>query len=244
MRRRTKTRSLGQHFLADSKVLGRIVDAANIDEGEVVCEAGTGNGVLTRELCRRSKTVMSYEVDGELFARAKALGFPNLRLFNADLFKVRDIKFDVFCSNLPYSRSRDAMQWLATKKFRRAIIMVQQEFADKLCARPGEENYRAISAICSHCFTVERLFLVSRDAFSPPPRVESQVIRLSHINTMTGDTVKKVNKLFSQRNKKASSVAARMGVTADYGESRVSQLAPGDIVQLAKSGRDSLVRAS
>jgi 16S rRNA (adenine1518-N6/adenine1519-N6)-dimethyltransferase len=218
-------------------VLGRIVDAANIGGGEVVCEAGTGNGILTRELCRRAQLVVSYEVDKELFAKAQALDLPNLRLFNADVFRAHEIEFDVFCSNLPYSRSRDAMQWLATKRFDRAIVMVQQEFADKLGARQGNENYRAISAICSHCFKVERLFAVGRDSFDPPPRVESQVIRLLPVNTISADTVKKVNRLFSQRNKKASSVAAKVGVAADYGKRRLDQLAPAEIVRLAESSR-------
>ena len=101
MPRHTKTQALGQHFLVDQKILGRIVDAANICRDEVVCEAGTGTGVLTRELCKHAGQVVSYEVDKNLFQKAQSLQFPNLHLVNADLFRAREIEFDVFCSNLP-----------------------------------------------------------------------------------------------------------------------------------------------
>lgn len=235
MPRRTKTQALGQHFLADRHVLGRIIEAARINKDEVVCEAGTGRAVLTQELCRRAKLVLSYEVDLRLFQQAQSLGFSNLQLVNADLFKISDIKFDVFCSNLPYSKSRDAMQWLATKKFDRAIVMVQQEFADKLVALPGDENYRAISAICSHCFRIERLFAVGKEAFDPPPNVESLVVGLTPASIVTSGFIRNVNRLFSQRNKKASSVAARMGIEIDSGSKRIDQLTPDQIAILAGS---------
>ena len=229
---RAKTRALGQHFLADRHVLGRIIAASALGKDETVCEAGTGNGILTEELCRQALRVLSYEVDRGLYEKAKSLPPANLQLVNADLFKVRDIEFDVFVSNLPYSRSRDAMQWLATRRFRRAIVMVQREFADKMAAGPGDKNYRAISAMCSHCFKIERLFAVGKDAFNPPPKVESEVLRLVPVNAIAESTVKKVNILFSQRNKKATKVAAKMGVRADFGDRRVDQLEPKEILRI------------
>lgn len=235
MPRHTKTQALGQHFLADQKILGRIIEAAYIGKDEVVCEAGTGTGVLTRELCKHAGQVISYEVDKSLFQKTQSFQFPNLKLVNADLFRVRENEFDVFCSNLPYSKSRDALQWLATRKFRRAIIMVQQEFADKLAAGPGDENYRAISAICSHCFATERLFAVGPEAFDPPPKVDSVLLRLTPIRTVTRDIIKNINWLFSQRNKKASSVAAKIGASIDFGSLRIDQLAPDQLATLAGS---------
>ena len=230
---RAKTRALGQHFLADRHVLGRIIFASALGKDETACEAGAGNGVLTEELCKRAGRVISYEVDRGLYENARSLDFENLQLVNADLFKVNDSEFDVFVSNLPYSRSRDAMQWLATMRFQRAIVMVQREFADKISARPGDENYRAISAICSYCFKIERLFAVGKDAFNPPPKVESEVLRLVPVHMITPEAVKKVNGLFSQRNKKATKVAARMGVQVDFGDRRVDQLEPEEIMRMA-----------
>ncbi|AIC17122.1 ribosomal RNA small subunit methyltransferase A [Nitrososphaera viennensis] len=234
MPRRTKTQALGQHFLADRRVLARIVDASAIGKGETVCEAGTGSGILTEELCRHAKKVVSYEVDRELYIHAKAkLASSNLEFVNADLFKRDEQLFDVFVSNLPYSKSRDAFEWLAARKFDRAIVMVQKEFAEKLLAKPGDSNYRAISAIASYCFHLEKLFDVGKECFNPPPLVESTVIRATLKHSITRETVKNINRLFSQRNKRASTVAAKLGIQMDFGDRRVDQLVPAQIIALA-----------
>lgn len=235
--RLTKTRALGQHFLADRTVLARIIDAAAIKSDEVVCEAGTGNGILTKELCKTAEKVISFEVDRALFRKMQeTLVFPNLEIKNMDLFKINSLEFDVFVSNLPYSRSRDAFQWLATKDFKRAVVMLQKEFVDKIMAAPGDRNYRAITVVSSHCFRIERLFNVDRNSFEPPPSVDSEVIRLYPVHRISTDMIRKVNLLFSQRNKKASSMAAKYGANnTEFGERRIDQLAPDEIISLLKS---------
>jgi 16S rRNA (adenine1518-N6/adenine1519-N6)-dimethyltransferase len=154
--------------------------------------------------------------------------FKNLELVNADLFKTKDPHFfDVFISNLPYSRSRDAIEWLSTQEFDRAILMVQEEFADKLAARPGSKNYRAISALAAHCFAIEKLFKVRRESFEPQPKVESSITR---------EGIRNINLLFSRRNKKASSVAAEIGIIIDanYGSKKIDELEPRHLVQIAE----------
>lgn len=229
---RTRTQRLGQHFLVDSLVLEKIVRACALGKNETVCEAGTGVGVLTKQLCERAGKVISYEVDRRLFTQPRLIGIANLELVNKNLFKDRDIEFDVFVSNLPYSESRGAFEWLATRKFDRAIVMVQKEFAEKLRARPGEKNYRAITAVASYCFAIEQLFDVDAEAFEPRPKVRSTVLHIRPVRQISVQQVKKVNLLFSKRNKKASTVAARMGVNADFGERRVFQLEPAEIARL------------
>jgi 16S rRNA (adenine1518-N6/adenine1519-N6)-dimethyltransferase len=222
-------------MLVDQQVLARIVDAAHISKGETVLEAGTGHGIFTAELCKTAKSVVSYEVDKKLYRQAQALQFPNLKLVNADLFKTTNLDFDVFASNLPYARSRDAFEWLTVQKFKRAIVMVQEEFALKLAARPGDRNYRAISALAAHCFGIEKLFSVGRRSFEPQPKVESAVLRIIPVSTVTKETVKSLNLLFSKRNKKASTVAAKAGVKADFGSKRIDQLVPHDLIRIAES---------
>ena len=223
-------------MLTDRRVLAKIVDAAKINKDEVVLEAGTGGGVLTTELCKIAGRVVSYEVDKKLYDHATAqLQFQNLELVNADLFKTPNLDFDVFVSNLPYSRSRDAFEWMMAQKFKRGIVMVQQEFANKLAAKPGSTNYRSISALAGHCFTIERLFSVDKPSFEPQPKVRSVVIKIIPVNTMTRPIIKNLNLLFSKRNKKASTVAARAGVKADLGGKRIDQLAPADLVRIAEA---------
>lgn len=222
-------------MLVDRRVLARIVDAAKIGRDEVVLEAGTGQGILTAELCKVSRHVVSYEVDKKLYLQARVkLQFQNLEVANADLFKTANLTFDVFASNLPYSRSRDAFEWLATQKFKRAVVMVQKEFADKLISKPSSKNYRAISALAGHCFAVEKLFDVGKQSFEPQPKVESAVIRIFPLNTVAKGTVRSLNLLFSKRNKKASTVAAKMGVNVEFGDKRIDQLEPVDLIRMAE----------
>jgi 16S rRNA (adenine1518-N6/adenine1519-N6)-dimethyltransferase len=227
-------------MLVDRRILAKIISAAYIGKDEIVLEAGTGQGILTAELCKYAKQVTSYEIDIKLYRKVQEQllsQFKNLELVNADLFKTKDPHFfDVFISNLPYSRSRDAIEWLSTQEFDRAILMVQEEFADKLAARPGSKNYRAISALAAHCFAIEKLFKVRRESFEPQPKVESSIIRIIPINAITREGIRNINLLFSRRNKKASSVAAEIGIIIDanYGSKKIDELEPRHLVRIAE----------
>ena len=229
-------------MLVDRRIVDKIVSAANIRKDEIVLEVGTGQGILTLELCRHAKQVISYEVDANLYEKAQEQLFQyfnnNLRLVKADLFKTKDATlFDIFVSNLPYSRSRDAIEWLSTQKFDRAIVMVQEEFANKLIARPSGKNYRAISALAGYCFTIEKLFKVRKESFEPQPKVESSIIRITPINTISKETVRNINLLFSRRNKNASSVADEIGIIVDvdrYGSRKIDQIEPTDLIRMAE----------
>jgi 16S rRNA (adenine1518-N6/adenine1519-N6)-dimethyltransferase len=227
-------------MLVDRRILAKITSAAYIGKDEIVLEAGTGQGILTAELCKYAKQVISYEIDIKLYRKVQEQllsQFKNLELVNADLFKTKDPHFfDVFISNLPYSRSRDAIEWLSTQEFDRAILMVQEEFADKLAARPGSKNYRAISALAAHCFAIEKLFKVRRESFEPQPKVESSIIRIIPVNAITREGIRNINLLFSRRNKKASSVAAEIGIIIDanYGSKKIDELEPRHLVRIAE----------
>jgi 16S rRNA (adenine1518-N6/adenine1519-N6)-dimethyltransferase len=227
-------------MLVDRRILAKITSAAYIGKDEIVLEAGTGQGILTAELCKYAKQVISYEIDIKLYRKVQEQllsQFKNLELVNADLFKTKDPHFfDVFISNLPYSRSRDAIEWLSTQEFDRAILMVQEEFADKLAARPGSKNYRAISALAAHCFAIEKLFKVRRESFEPQPKVESSIIRIIPVNAITREGIRNINLLFSRRNKKVSSVAAEIGIIIDanYGSKKIDELEPRHLVQIAE----------
>ena len=236
-----KRRLLGQHMLKDGRILEKLIEAAGISQNETVYEAGTGDGTLTNELCKRAKSVVSFEIDHDLFKKSSRFisAFPNLKLINADLFKFPYFVFDVFISNLPYSRSRDALQWLPLQKFTRAILTVQKEFADKLQARPGDENYRSITVITQHCFTIEQLFHVPKRSFDPHPSVESTVVRLVPKKpriTITRATIKNMNLLFSFRNKTLLSVLKKHNCKIDFaGMERIDELPPTQLISLAES---------
>lgn len=223
-------------MLKDNRILARIIEACQINEEEIVYEAGTGNGVLTEELCKKANLVKSFEADRQIFRKVRNIStrYPNLELINADIFNIYHLEFDVFISNLPYSRSKDALQWLSFQKFKRAIIMTQREFADKLQANPGEKNYRAITVLSQYCFSIERLFNVSKEAFYPKPSIESTLIRLVPRSAiMNKSIITKLNFLFSQRNKNASTLLKRYGTKMRHDFKKIDQLTVKELMEIA-----------
>ena len=229
-------------MLKDGRIVEKLIKAAEISKKETVYEAGTGEGTLTNELCKRAKSVVSFEIDRRLFEKSYRVlmsAFLNLELINGDLFEFPYFEFDVFISNLPYSRSRDALQWLALQKFNRAILTLQKEFADKLQARPGDEKYRSITVISQNCFSIKELFHVSKDSFDPQPAVESTVVRLIPRKPgipMTRATIKNLNLLFSCRKRKTLSVLKKYNCKIDFGgKERIDELQPNQLMNLAES---------
>ena len=231
----SKRRKLGQHNLVDLVSISKIVSAAKISKSESVLEVGAGRGGLTARLCEDSGRVISYELDTLLAMKARASldKFTNLEVRTGDPFRSEAADFDVFVSNLPYSRSRDAIEWLARRTFKRAVVTVQQEFADKLCAKPGTKSFRAISAVAAFCFKIDWLFKIEPTSFSPPPKVSSTVLKLSQIDSLDSTTIKWVKFLFGFRNRLASAVARRMAVEFPT-DKRIFELSPSELVQLAR----------
>jgi len=172
-----KRQRLGQHFLVSQSVAKSIVLAAGITKNDVVLEIGTGKGILVPLLCMRAKKVISIESDWELHqtVQKKFSDLPNLTLKHGDGFKTGD-NFSVFVSNLPYSKSRKAFEWLIQKKFSRAIVMVQKEFAEKLFQK--EKNRKSISVLVNYAVDIEKIMDVKKTNFFPAQKVDSSVLRL------------------------------------------------------------------
>ena len=135
-----KRKRYGQHFLNSDKIAKSIVSEAKITKDDVVFEVGTGEGILIPHLCKNAKKVISVDLDEKLVkdAKSKFSTIDNLVLKSGDGFKKKDI-FTIFVSNLPYSRSKEAIEWLAKSPFSHGVIMVQKEFADKLLAKSFKE---------------------------------------------------------------------------------------------------------
>jgi 16S rRNA (adenine1518-N6/adenine1519-N6)-dimethyltransferase len=130
-----KRKLLGQHFLNSQNIAQSIITEAEITKKDVVFELGTGLGVLTPLLCEQAKKVISVDADEKLIrsAKSKFSKIDNLVLRSGDGFKQNDV-FSIFVSNLPYSRSKDAIEWLAQSTFSHGVIMAQKEFAETLLA--------------------------------------------------------------------------------------------------------------
>ena len=156
-----KRQRLGQHFLKSKKISQSIVDSAHLTKHDTVLEVGTGEGVLTKLLCSKAKNVISVESDKTLHQNAlSSMNFENLELQHGDGFKIKN-KFTVFVSNLPYSKSKKAIEWLIEQNFSHAIIMVQKEFAEKLISDIPNER-KAISVLTNYSFDIKKIINVGK----------------------------------------------------------------------------------
>ena len=227
-----KRKLLGQHFLNSKSIAEFIVKEARISETDVVFEIGTGLGILTPLLCENAHKVISVDADENLIKKAKSkfLEFDNLVLKSGDGFKKRDI-FSIFVSNLPYSKSKDAIEWLAENSFSHGVIMVQKEFAEKLLAT--SKNRRAISIIATHAFDIEKISDVGKNNFSPPPKVDSVILKISKKTTIDKKLILTINDIFSYRRKTVKNILKQFDKQSTI-EKRIDDLSGDDIVNLAK----------
>lgn len=231
-----KRKKLGQHFLVSHHIAKNIVSAAELKSTESVYELGTGRGILTAMMCQKAGRVLSVDVDSELVKQARRTlsKFENLQIECADGFDLMKKDFedhasevtmrvrpycDVFVSNLPYSRSRRAIEELASADFKRCIIMIQKEFASKILAGSVSEHdfssRRAISIIAQHCFEIRTVLGVPARCFEPRPKVDSVVVTLTRCNTLDSAQIRMINKIFSYRRKRLSSLLRLLVNDAD-----------------------------
>jgi 16S rRNA (adenine1518-N6/adenine1519-N6)-dimethyltransferase len=228
-----KRKKLGQHFLNSKSIAEKIASEANITNNDTVFELGTGLGILTPLLCTDAKKVISIDVDEDLFqeAKRKFSKFNNLTIKLGDGFKTRE-KFTIFVSNLPYSKSKDAIEWLATIPFSHGIIMVQKEFAEKLLTK-SPKNRRAVSIVANYAFEIENIINVGKKNFSPNPKIDSVVLKIIKKRSIEKNLVEIINKIFSYRRKKISNILKQFGKETSE-ENRLDDLSAEEIVKLAK----------
>jgi len=227
-----KRQRLGQHFLISQTVAKKIVEAAKITKKDVVLEIGTGRGILVPLLCEKAKQVISIEADFILYQDVKKRfsDIANLALRYGDGFKT-DEKFSIFVSNLPYSKSRDAMEWLIQKKFSRAVVMVQKEFYEKLVAKG--KNRKAISVLVNYSSEIEKIINVNKTNFNPPPRVDSVVLQLKRKKTISKELIQTTNKLFSYKRKNLKNILKQFGKNTES-DKRLEELSLEEIINIAK----------
>jgi len=172
-----------QHFLVDDRVLDRIptyATEAGIDLGHVL-EIGAGNGALTDRLLAVADRVTAVERDPDLaaFLRtefADAIEAGRLTVIEGDALEVDLPDYTASISNLPYGASSEILFRLLPAG-KPLIAMVQAEFADRMAADPGSDDYGRLSVTAGHYADVEVVEPVPPEAFSPPPAVDSALVR-------------------------------------------------------------------
>lgn len=188
----TFSKSLGQNFLINPTVCPRMAEACGADSDTGVLEIGAGIGVLTAELAKRAKKVVSLELDTRLIpVLAETLGeFSNVEVLNADVLKIDLNKLidDCFqgmhiavCANLPYYITSPVIMALLESRIPvdAVTVMVQKEAAARLCVPVGSRDAGAVTVAVNYYAQAEKLFDVSAGSFMPAPKVDSSVIRLN-----------------------------------------------------------------
>ena len=227
-----KRKRLGQHFLNSNSIAKSIVSEAEITKEDVVFELGTGLGILTPLLCKKANKVISIDVDEKLVKSAKSTfsDIDNLILKSGDGFKKKD-SFSIFVSNLPYSKSKDAIEWLAQTSFSHGVIMVQKEFADKLFSKSSKKR-KAVSIVANHAFEIKKISNVGKNNFSPPPKVDSVLLKIIKKNTMNKDLIQTINKIFSYRRKTIKNILKQFNKETVI-DKRIDDLSGDEIIHLA-----------
>src|SRR5438105_3936620 len=174
---------LGQNFLVDQAACLRIVEALGDTSNDTVVEIGPGHGAITSLLAPRASRLIAVELDRTLAAelRHRFANQPNVQIVEADVLQV---DFAALLAgqapakaigNLPYYITSDILLRLFAAStqglFRRAVVMMQREVADRVSASPGVRDYGLLSATAQLHAHVENLFTLPPGAFSPPPEV-------------------------------------------------------------------------
>lgn len=189
-------KQFGQHWLRSDKALSRIVNAADLSEGDRVLEIGPGTGNLTRLLLSAAQSVVAVEIDRDLceLLVEKFGQVENFLLLQGDFLTLNlAATLAPFAScqnpnkvvaNIPYNITGPILEKLLgtiaqpAKPFESIVLLVQKEVAERLYAQPGSKTYGALSVRIQYLAICEWVYTVPAKAFFPAPKVDSVVVRL------------------------------------------------------------------
>jgi 16S rRNA (adenine1518-N6/adenine1519-N6)-dimethyltransferase len=178
----------GQHFLRDQGVIADIVSAINPQPGQQLVEIGPGLGAITLPVLERVKQMDAVEIDRDAIAalEVSSLSVGALRIHAADVLKFdfgslrTDASLLRVIGNLPYNISTPLLFHLIAQRhhFQDMHFMLQKEVVDRMAAAPDTADYGRLTVMLSPWLQVQPLFDIGPQAFRPPPRVMSTVVRL------------------------------------------------------------------
>ncbi len=174
-------KSLGQHWLSDAAALQVIVDAGDVQNEDMVLEIGPGGGTLTAKLTEVAGQVLAIELDNRLIADLQAKAPANLQVVKGDI-----LKFDLttlpenykVIANIPYYLTSHLIRILSESSNppSRCVLLVQKEVAERVAAKSGGMSILSVTA--QFYWQVSLGQVVGRKLFTPPPKVDSQVLIL------------------------------------------------------------------
>jgi 16S rRNA (adenine1518-N6/adenine1519-N6)-dimethyltransferase len=243
----------GQNFLHDPAIIQRIVDVIYPQKQDHIIEIGPGKGAITSPLLNYVEKLDVIEIDKDLVAALRINMGNNSRLIiheadalklNFDSFNYNDLRI---VGNLPYNISTPILFHLLTYKncIKDMIFMLQKEVVDRICANSGNKQYGRLSIMLQCYCDVEPLFVIKPGAFTPSPKVDSAIVKLTPLphpryELSDHESLKiVVREAFSQRRKTIRNALKKImdeTVIKEAGiasESRAENLEVSDFVKLA-----------
>jgi 16S rRNA (adenine1518-N6/adenine1519-N6)-dimethyltransferase len=178
----------GQHFLTDRHYLGRIVEAIGPQAADRMVEIGPGTGLLTDELAKRVERLDVVEIDRDLASALRARFDPaRVAVHEADAleFDFRTLPGPLrVVGNLPYNVSTPILFRMAESADALAdcVFMLQKEVVERMVADPGSPEYGRLSVMLQYRFAMAKALSVPPGAFTPPPKVDSAVVRMKPLD--------------------------------------------------------------
>lgn len=235
-------KSKGQNFLIDERVADRHVGFAGVQKNDRVLEVGPGFGILTERLAEQSVNVTAIELDEKLADHIEE-NYPQVKLIRGDAMKIPFPEFDLFVSNLPYSISTPVIFKLLEHNFRKAVVMVQKEFAERMVADVGSVDYSRLTVNLFYKADCKILETVPASRFKPRPKVDSALVEIvprpAPFEVLDERTFFDVTEVtFNHRRKKIGTSLKAAGLVSStenipFADSRIEDLRPEEIGTIA-----------
>ena len=249
---------MGQNFMVEPLLYPKLCTYAALSKADVVLDAGAGFGWLTCFLADKCKAVVAVEKDPQVAVvlREQVNGLGNVVVVEGDVLKAELPEFNKVIAIPPYYLSSHLVMWLLERKVDCGVMILQKEFADRLVAPVGSEEYGWLTVVTNQSAEVEILDPVPKAMFYPQPEVDSVIVSLKPWSTKPFEVkdaaffVRMAKWLFTQRNKKLAKAlspflrsnfklskqdAEKLALSLPFHDRRARELSPKDFGALANA---------
>ncbi len=232
-----------QNFLVNSKIADFIVQLAELSSEDIVLEIGPGKGILTGKLLEKCK-VYAIEIDKTLCEYLEIIFQDDIKegrlhLICGDALDIDFPRFTKVVANIPYHISSPLLFKILEHEFKKGILMLQYEFAERLVAKPGSKKYGRLSVMMYYHGEAKIVKKVKKGNFRPVPKVDSAIVEIVKRDRFCYDRNildKIVRKIFEQRRKKIKNILGDV----PHGDRRAEELSPEEICEVAAYVKDRL----
>ena len=250
-------KKFGQNFLLDQNILNGIVNVLGDSDMKNVIEIGPGLGFLTREINKKAKSLVLYEIDDEMVSYLNTLNLPNTVIRNIDILKV-DLEKEIsnnfanesvsLVANLPYYITTAILTKFLTEtnKVNKMVVMMQKEVAMRICGKPKTKDYNALSVFIQYYSNAKIAINVSPNCFYPAPDVESSVVLIERKEITNKALCEEsfnnfVKWIFAQRRKTLMNNISKTSISKDLAKEKLESLGFSQTVRSEELSVDDVV---